>query len=242
MGSGPKNPPIGLPSSGSAGPHRGVWSTRSGCGKRGRPSVPGGSFMGVGSACGYSSRATVDSSVRFSSRSSSGRVTRSSVSTPGGTTGATSAPRSPGTSNAPSTSATPIRRTSRGSTRSCTWPPSPTTRSGTSTRRDLLGQRRGGDPHGAGGQARRRAAVPVLVLLLALRCRGRRPGDRDGAVQPSDALRREQGPAPRRASPPSPTTTSARPTCATPPPTARRRGCAPTSWSTTSPATAVHPR
>ena len=63
--------------------------------------------MGVSSACGYSSRATVDSSVRFSSRSSSGRGTRSSVSTPGGTTGATSAPRSPGTSNAPSTSATP---------------------------------------------------------------------------------------------------------------------------------------
>ena len=44
-----------------------------------------------------------------------------------------------------------------------------------------------------------------------------------------------------RSSPGSPTTTSARPTCATPPPTAPRRGCAPTSSSTTSTGVGVHP-
>ena len=84
-------------------------------------------------------------------------------------------------------------------------------------------------------------ALPVLVLVQPLRQGRRRDARRERRVRPGDALRRVEGA--RRAGhlASSPTTRSARPTCATPPPTASRRGCASTSSSTTWSATRTRP-
>ena len=65
---------------------------------------------------------------------------------------------------------------------------------------------------------------------------GDAPVTETAEFNPVTPVRREQGPGRGGHLARSPTTTSARPTCATPPHTARRRGCAPTSSSTTSPA------
>ena len=82
-------------------------------------------------------------------------------------------------------------------------------------RRDLLGQRPRRRVHWPEPRRRPASAVPLLLLVLALRCGRRRPGRRGVAVQPGDALRREQGAGRERPVGRWPTTTSARPTCAT---------------------------
>ena len=74
----------------------------------------------------------------------------------------------------------------------------------------------------AGGQGRRRAALPLLLVVLALRRGRRRAGHRGERLQPGHAVRREQGDGRAADLASSPTTTSARPTCATPRRTARR--------------------
>ena len=135
------------------------------------------------------------------------------------------------------TCATSVPPTSRASTRWCTSPRSRTTRSATST----PARRTPSTPTARRSRPGAAKAAGVPRFLFASSCsplrRGRgRPGRRGVAVQPGDPVRREQGDG--RAGPVGtwPTTTSARPTCATPRPTARRRGCGPTSSSTTSPA------
>ena len=94
---------------------------------------------------------------------------------------------------------------------------------------------------GARGEGGGRRALPLLVVVQPLRRGRRRLPRRDAPLQPGHAVRRVEGARRAATSRSSPTTTSARPTCATPPPTASRRGCAATSWSTTSSATPSRP-
>ena len=79
------------------------------------------------------------------------------------------------------------------------------------------------------GQGGRRRALRVLVLVQQLRRGRRRPARRVGGAQPGHA--RTAGPrcSPSATSPRSPTTGSARSSCATRRPTASRRGTASTS-------------
>ena len=97
-------------------------------------------------------------------------------------------------------------------------------------RDDVLGEPRRDPAPGPGRQAGRRRALPVRVVLQPVR-RGRlRRGGRGRRPVPRHAVRREQGGGRARACRCSPTTTSARPTSATPPRTAPRPGSAWTSW------------
>ena len=100
---------------------------------------------------------------------------------------------------------------------------------------DLRHQPSGLGPARREGQAGGRAALPLLLVLQPLwQGRRRRAARRERRRSPRS--RRTAG---RRFSPSAtsrrwPTTRSARPTCATRPPTAYRRACASTSSSTTS--------
>ena len=92
------------------------------------------------------------------------------------------------------------------------------------------GQRAAGEP----GEAGRRQALPVRLVVQQLRPGRRRHGRRDGG-----AATRSRPMACRRCGRAGhfarwPTTASARPTCGPPPPMACRRACASTSSSTTS--------
>ena len=102
-------------------------------------------------------------------------------------------------------------------------------------RGDLLGQRPRSCAPGAGRPRRRRAALRLLLVVQPVRRRGRRGGHRGERLQPGHAVRPEQGDGRAADQRSSPTRASARPTCATPRRTARARGCARTSSSTTSP-------
>ena len=106
---------------------------------------------------------------------------------------------------------------------------SPTT--STCTRRCAWPRREGG----------RRAAVPVLVVVQPVRRRAATAARRERGVQSGHRLRRIEGAGRAGGRRSWPTTSSRRSTCATPPPTASRAGCAPTSWSTTSWATPSRP-
>ena len=135
------------------------------------------------------------------------------------------------------------RATSRASTRSCTSPaisndPLGDLNAGRDLRHQPPRHRRAWRdrwprrPASSASCSRRRAAstAPAATTI-----------DETRDVQPGDALRRVQGAGPSATCARWPTTTSARPTCATPPPTACRPACAATSWSTTSPATPSRP-
>ena len=85
-----------------------------------------------------------------------------------------------------------------------------------------------------GRQGRRRAPIPVRLVVQPLRRRRRQDARRARRLQSDYRLRIVEGAGRSRTSRSSRTTRSARRSCATRPPTARRRGCAPTSSSTTS--------
>ena len=104
---------------------------------------------------------------------------------------------------------------------------------------DLRHQPPGLGPPRRARQGGRRAALPLLLLVQHLRRAGRRLPRRERRVQPGDALRRSPRCAPSATRRAGRRRASARPTCATPPPTASRRGCASTSCSTTSSATRI---
>ena len=159
----------------------------------------------------------------FWCRGSSSTDTRSSGSTPDGTTAATSVD-GPSAAPRPATSAMSRLPTLRASTPWSTSPRSPTTRSGTSTRGDLLGQRRRGrhlagrprPPASSGSCSPRRARSTARP--------GDAPVDEDAAFNPvtpygESKVMAEAGLAALADD------TSARPTCATPRRTAPRPGC-----------------
>ena len=90
--------------------------------------------------------------------------------------------------------------------------------------------------HGAAGhavQAGRRRAVRLLVVVQRLRQVERRHRRRGVAVRSADRLRRVQDAGRARAVATWPTTASRPRSCATPRPTAPRRACGSTWWSTT---------